>query len=238
MLPMGYPFLEFSLNDNRLRHHRDGEVEQFHHIVIGLVNKPLYFQNTNAIHSVLVRLHPWGLARIFAGSAQLNTFFDAGLIFQKRIEPLLEVLRSQPDQNRWKEVLDTFFLRYLRDRVIEIDERIAFAIRHILQKRGRISVVDLENQLFLSQRRLEQLFKAHLGLTPKAYVDLARFQSALALAHQYPNLTQLAIETGYYDQSHFIRHCKKFSGVSPSKLLHPGGSSPEIISNLYNLAFD
>lgn len=238
MLPMGYPFVEFSLNDNCLRHHRQGAVDQFRHMAIGLVCKPLYFQNTGSIHSVLVRLHPWGLARLFADSAQLNTFYDAGLIFQENIEPLLDALRSGKDSKSYKTLLDAFFLRYLREKAVAIDERIALAIRHILQCRGRISIAALEDLLFLSQRRLEQLFRAHLGLTPKAYADLARFQSALAIAHQHANLTQLAIETGYYDQSHFIRHFKKFSGVSPSQLLHPNANSHEIISNLYNLALE
>ncbi|WP_143473692.1 helix-turn-helix transcriptional regulator [Flavilitoribacter nigricans] len=237
MLPMGYPFLEFSLNENQLLLHRGQQTEPFRHIAIGLTGKPLYFQNTGFISSVLIRLHPWGLARLFAGSGELSASCNAGLIFSDRLEYLIRDLSADQEQVHYQELLDRFFRRFLRQREVALDARIPIAIRRILQHKGNLSISDLGEQLFLSQRRLEQLFKAHLGLTPKAYADIARFQSALAATGNYRNLTELALDAGYYDQSHFIRHFKKYAGVPPSEILRPDGTKPEKISNLYNPAF-
>lgn len=69
----------------------------------------------------------------------------------------------------------------------------------------------------ITARYLQKLFVQHTGLTPKLYSQIHRFQNSLLLvAKNDLPLTSIAYECGYFDQSHFIREFKSFTGINPS----------------------
>ena len=69
----------------------------------------------------------------------------------------------------------------------------------------------------ITSRYLQKLFAQHTGLTPKLYSKINRFQNSLVLvAQKNTPLTSIAYECGYFDQSHFIREFKSFTGQTPS----------------------
>src|SRR5688572_27758449 len=72
--------------------------------------------------------------------------------------------------------------------------------------------------LGLSQRRFIQCFKAEVGMTPKLFSRIQRFQQTRTLIQQNssPNWSALALDLGYFDQSHLIREFLEFSGLSPT----------------------
>lgn|GEM_PF-4735868 len=69
-------------------------------------------------------------------------------------------------------------------------------------------------------RQLERKFFQSIGITPQVYMRLVRFQRFVRLYHttKFTNLTELCYLSGYYDQSHFCKDVKWFTGVSPKKL--------------------
>ena len=82
---------------------------------------------------------------------------------------------------------------------------------------GAVKVRDVARQVGLSQRRFIQLFTAEVGLTPKLYGRVRRFQRARELVRQatQPDWAALALACGFFDQSHLIRDFGEFSGLSP-----------------------
>lgn len=70
----------------------------------------------------------------------------------------------------------------------------------------------------LSQRRFIELFRAQVGLTPKRYHRVRRFQEAIRMIEHGRRMewAELALACGYYDQAHFIRDFRAFSGINPS----------------------
>lgn len=78
-------------------------------------------------------------------------------------------------------------------------------------------VRDIVRGMGLSQRRFIEVFAAEVGMTPKLYCRVRRFQRALALASETgaPDWADLAAECGYFDQSHMIHDFQEFSGLSP-----------------------
>jgi len=72
--------------------------------------------------------------------------------------------------------------------------------------------------LGLSQRRFIQVFKAEVGITPKLFSRIQRFQQTRTFIHHNPsiNWAGLAVDLGYFDQSHLIREFLEFSGLSPT----------------------
>jgi AraC-like DNA-binding protein len=81
----------------------------------------------------------------------------------------------------------------------------------------RHSVRDTARALSISERRLHQIFTAEVGLSPKLWSRVQRFQHALGLLHTgaEPRWEQLALACGFYDQSHFCNEFKAFSGIDP-----------------------
>jgi len=76
--------------------------------------------------------------------------------------------------------------------------------------------------LGLSQRRFIQVFKAEVGLTPKLYSRIQRFQRTRALIErtETADWPSIAVDSGYFDQSHLIREFQEFSGTSPAAYLN------------------
>ncbi|MCM1354865.1 MAG: helix-turn-helix domain-containing protein [Staphylococcus sp.] len=101
-------------------------------------------------------------------------------------------------------------------------KRISAAIRQIYLN-PQITVNELSSIVCLSKKQVERLFNSFVGINPKEYARIVRFQKALAQM-QYQssedlNQSQIAYASGYADQSHFIREFKKFSGHTPKSLL-------------------
>ena len=82
-------------------------------------------------------------------------------------------------------------------------------------------VRDLAGDVGLSQRRFIQVFTAEVGMTPKLYSRVLRFQRARALVRDAvaPDWARVAVDCGYFDQSHLIRDFLAFSGLSPAGYL-------------------
>lgn len=77
-----------------------------------------------------------------------------------------------------------------------------------------------------SQKHFISLFKKYVGLTPKAFQKVMRFQKAIhdLETMQSINWTRLALDCGYFDQAHFINEFKAFSGFNPKQYLTEKGS--------------
>jgi AraC-like DNA-binding protein len=80
-------------------------------------------------------------------------------------------------------------------------------------------VAGVAKALGKSERQLERRFLARVGVSPKRFAILRRFERAVALAKTSPSLTAAAHDAGYFDQSHFVRDFRRFTGHSPRSIL-------------------
>jgi AraC-like DNA-binding protein len=111
------------------------------------------------------------------------------------------------------------------------------AVRFALDVFGRAessSVADVTHQIGLSARRFIEVFRNEVGLPPKLYCRVRRFQNVVAAIHKLhdPDLAEMALVCGYFDQAHFIHDFRAFSGVSPSAYLKHRTSSPNHVAIL------
>jgi AraC-like DNA-binding protein len=86
---------------------------------------------------------------------------------------------------------------------------------------GKVSEVAAE--LGVSGRNLRRVFRDAVGMSPKAYARLARFQRALRAAQGGADWAQIAADAGYYDQAHLIAEFRDIAGVTPRALLQELG---------------
>jgi AraC-like DNA-binding protein len=87
------------------------------------------------------------------------------------------------------------------------------------------AIKDLAVKLGISQKHLISMFSNKVGLAPKAFSRISKFQKVI---HQLESIkriewTWIATDCGYYDQSHFIKEFSEFSGVNPSEYLTQRG---------------
>lgn len=99
------------------------------------------------------------------------------------------------------------------------------AVAHIGAASQRCRIAGLSDALGISRRRFEELFRASVGLTPKAYERLERFRRTLGDLHRSPSVdwASFAIDHGYYDQSHLINEFRSHAGLSPTEYLRRRG---------------
>ena len=96
---------------------------------------------------------------------------------------------------------------------------VRFALDAFRHANPNLAVGHIAGQSGFSQRRFIEVFKQEVGMSPKLFDRVRRFQQALALAQgqSRPDWAQLALECGYCDQSHFINEFRCFSGLRPAQ---------------------
>lgn len=99
------------------------------------------------------------------------------------------------------------------------NKRMTHIIDLINQKRGILDIKTLASEACLSRKQFERLFVKCIGISPKQFLRIVRFQNALyqKRKNKHINLTSLTYNCGYYDQSHFINEFKRLTGMTPKK---------------------
>lgn len=99
------------------------------------------------------------------------------------------------------------------------------SVKHIINNNGLVAINGLAENYAVSQRQFERNFKSATGFSPKMFSRIVRFENAISmLGKRDVKLTEVAFECGYYDQSHFIRDFKEFTGHPPSAYLKHASS--------------
>jgi AraC-like DNA-binding protein len=105
--------------------------------------------------------------------------------------------------------------------VLERHPAVSYALKAFQAVPHGQTIGEVTERTGLSSRWLIELFRAQVGLTPKLYCRLRRFQTAVSLisSQQGSDLAGLAHTCGYFDQAHFNREFRDFAGISPTKYL-------------------
>jgi AraC-like DNA-binding protein len=88
-------------------------------------------------------------------------------------------------------------------------------VQDICSAKGSIAIHDLTRKYHTTERQLERFFAVQVGLSAKSFSRIIRFQRAFQLAPRAKTLTHLALDAGYFDQAHFSREFRSFTGLSP-----------------------
>lgn len=114
-----------------------------------------------------------------------------------------------------------YFDHFFSERMKSKNKPLQSVINDIHSTNGQISISDLSKRNFTTVRQLERNFKKLVGLSPKEYSSIIRFQNALSLikkSNQNRSLLDIAFECGYYDHSHLSNEIKQKTGLPPSLL--------------------
>lgn len=164
-----------------------------------------------------VCFHPYGIQQIFKVSLQelKNQSIELDLILGKEGKALAEQVIQASNNAQRLEVLTQFLHKKIRS-ASSIDPQIFGSIQKIYARKGALNMDEITKDVWLSRRQFERKFNELTGIRPKLLARIIRFQTSLKMKEKpIESLSALAYDCGYFDQSHFIRDFKAFSGLSP-----------------------
>jgi len=140
-------------------------------------------------------------------------------LWGSEVTELSERIASLGERGRI-DLLEDMLLRQMSEsRAPESAVDVAGLASYVVRHRGRVSVDVLARLAGVSRQHLTRVFRERVGVSPKLYCRLARFQSALAHASAGADWARTACELGYADQSQMIREFREFSSLTPQRLV-------------------
>ena len=159
----------------------------------------------------------------FPMSELVDTVADADLVFGSNFRNLREQLLAAKSIERMFEFVEGFLLRQAGDAICEdiANQRMDHALSSILHKPTLQRLHQLSREIGYSQKHFIDLFRRKVGVSPKQYLKIIRFQKAISIIENTTSFpwSQVALESGYYDQAHFIHDFKLFSGFTPNEYI-------------------
>jgi len=184
--------------------------------VHGQIKKYITIEPTGEIGIFSVRFHPTGLQpfiNIYTKELTGQNICLQDIWGRDGGELEDRVLNASSNPERIA-MIETFLLSRLKVTENKIIEHCVTSIRH---SNGSRTIEQLAGDLNIGRRHLERTFVSSVGLSPKLLSRIVRFQNTIQLIHQkqFSSLTFLAYDGGFYDQAHFIKDFKEFTGLNP-----------------------
>lgn len=189
---------------------------QANKLIAGQIDRHFFIENTGRTAMIGIKFNPTALTHLFDLDMQTFTNTVSDITTIPRLKPLAALLNQAP----YEEMIikfDHFFLQLIERSPIK-KHVIDAAIELIFEQNGMVSIQEMSEQLNTSQRQIERYFKRYIGLSPKLYTRIIRFNYIFELMKNADhNWQDLVFKSGYYDQSHFIKNFKEFTGEDPTK---------------------
>jgi AraC-like DNA-binding protein len=169
-----------------------------------------------------VIFQPYGLSAFF--DIPVTEFFNLNVPLRYILKGVIDELETSLYEAKSFEeriiVIERFLFRRLKGSKQKFNfDRLKSSIGLINKHKGIVSVDFLASEACLSRKQYERIFCSIIGTSPKQFLKIVRFQSALHQKAVSPglNLTELTYSSGYYDQSHMTNEFHKLTGMSPSQ---------------------
>ena len=225
VLPTGHSQIVISLANDYLTD-ANNPIDPLQHapaaIFLGLYSHHQQIDAIDLAELIGITFHPGGTLAFFPDNTRAFTNCETSLedLWGRAAVNLRNDLREASTPSRKFERLEYA----LRHRLSESKTQhrppiIDYALTHLHQSPGATTVKELTRDIGISPRRLSQQFREQIGVSPKLYCRIQRFQQAVQLIHRGADIhwAELALTCGYYDQSHFANDFRAFSGLSATQ---------------------
>jgi AraC-like DNA-binding protein len=216
--------LGINLHENQLRIYDPGQPERSKRfsgaVVSGTHSRPFVIDPRELVSVIGVRFKPGG-AFPFLGtpaSELANTHVDLDVLWGTSATELRERLCAGKTPEERFNLLEKTLMAHLF-RPLERHCAVGFALDTFGRPDSAVAIRDVARDAGLSQRRFIQIFAREVGMSPKLFCRVRRFRQALETVRQTaaPDWGRVAVDCGYYDQSHLIHDFRFFSNLSPTE---------------------
>jgi AraC-like DNA-binding protein len=221
IVPDGTMKLIFHYGDTYKHHPKNGaSIILPKCFLIGQLTQPYIVEPLGVTGTFVVRFHPNGFVPFATIPIKQmeNTAVPLHILFGAEGEELGKRILGAAQTSERIEIIETFLLNRLTDRQT-IDNVVQSTVATILKANGQFSVSEFSKQHNINRRQLARKFSSVIGLSPKQLSKTIRLQATLKilLTKKVPSLTDLAYENEYFDQAHFIKDFKEFTGLTPKE---------------------
>lgn len=235
ILPDGCVELFFILGDDVKRYTADGFIIQPRAMVLGQITEPFFIEPTGVVHSFAVRFYPYGFANFTTVPLVDLTNREtpiAQLLGEGKAGALTQQITAAADTEERIRIIETFLFQQLAEQETA-DQIVRSTIDVILQSKGCLPVNEMLKDDPSKRRQLERKFAKQVGISPRQLGKVIRLQAALKmLLHQKEEtMAAVAYENNYFDQAHFNKDFKAFTGTSPRAFF--GDRTFELSSLIY-----
>lgn len=163
--------------------------------------------------------------------SDIDNFTDASDIYGSEILKYYDMLLLEKNRQKQKEILEAFLLKQLQNNYKE-NREIDHLSKLFYYKCDELNVNDAANKIGISRRQLLRKCNTYYGISPKEYLSIARFNKVLKglLTSEKKEYLSQALESGYFDQAHFIHNFRDITGSSPKCFF----SKNKEVSHFYN----
>ncbi|GHN03264.1 hypothetical protein WSM22_47530 [Cytophagales bacterium WSM2-2] len=178
---------------------------------------------SNSFQCISIKFYPHILTLLPFRDKEFEEPVDFRFFFKSDAHEagLLKNLRKASDIKKQTTILDS----YLMSRLFSSQEMSSWLqeVNHLIDSRDpeKISIDTIARSLGISVKTLERKFISTVGLTPKQYIRIVQFQKTAIDIRKSDLLTHgdmtKSLDNGYYDQSHFVKVCKKITGMTPKE---------------------
>jgi AraC-like DNA-binding protein len=185
------------------------------------------------IKVVAARLFAWGAMALLQDN--VNTLTNTVTALGTGWDDLAELLKSHVTQGQYEQAVTTleeFLIQQALVRTYDL-KLIQTAAKLLHHTKGQYRIAELADYCKLSARQLERSFQKVIGISPKLFARTLRFAETQRRLMFEPDidLTSLAYDYGYFDQAHFIKDFKAFTGKTPSEYAEQMRAFQEILKN-------
>lgn len=235
IVPDGCIEMAFILGDDIKRYTSEDEfILQPRAMVLGQTIEPFYIEPTGYVDTFAIRFYPYGFTNFVTVPLKnlANKETPIQLLFGEESAKELEqkIIHAAGVKQRI-DIIENFFLERLNNKST-IDSIVKTTVDALLSTNGNAPIKTILRGDLSKRRQLERRFAKQIGVSPKQLGKVIRLQTALKmlLAQKTESLTNIAYESEYYDQAHFIKDFKEFTGINPKEFL---GNENMALSSLF-----
>lgn len=228
IIPDGYPELIFHYGEP-YRINISGEWElQAKELIGGQIRNHFFLENTGESKMFAIKFQPWAIRELFG--LEMSSITDKVITIPKTIqEKVVKIKDIAVSTQSFSEKVAEIETWFRRMEISKFHQNYK-AVQYIQKKNGLIQLNELAELCNTTERTLERYFKSYVGLSPKFYSRIIRFSSIFQLVQEEKiDWQDIVYKAGYYDQSHFIKNFKEFTGEDPTRY----GFSEQNMANLF-----
>jgi AraC-like DNA-binding protein len=187
-------------------------------VITGLRKSPRLICYSDKAACLLVIFKEGGAAAIF--KEPLHELFGQSLsldelIPRNQLQRIEEQLNEADNNQQRISIVERFLFSMLNER--GTDQLIDHAIKQIKMAKGDIKIRNMVRSLPLSLDPFEKRFRRVVGISPKQFADIIRLRNLIDHYSASESLTNMALTSGYFDQAHFIKDFRSFTGLAPQQ---------------------
>jgi len=224
IIPDGCIEMAFILGDDIKRYiSQDEFILQPRAMVLGQTVDPFFIEPLGQVNTFAIRFYPYGFANFVKIPIKnlVNKETPLAQLFEWHAIKALEqsIIQARDSQNRI-EIIEQFLLNKLNNKDT-IDHIVKQTVDALISSNGTKQIHAILKKDLTKRRQLERKFKKQIGVSPKQLGKVIRLQTAIKmlLNQESDSLTAIAYQTEYYDQAHFIKDFKEFTGINPKEFL-------------------